>query len=378
MPGVSRMKGNFHVRLCVQQRLACAAGARPAKARVRNLVARMAGRRATASLKPIDISIWGMLASPQAVAAAHAPVAPHGRRPGGRAGTRAGAGRMARGILADAAAHASGVGATAGGQGHAEQLEKPSASHRARAGARSVVAPVPRDSARRREGGGGVRRRGDAGQGPWSPGTRLFVTPLTTREAGATGPKRREVCQPCDGGYPSRRRRHRPGDSGACGPLSARGNASGKPPDWPRTTTARRGGTGCRVTPSRRRGWRPASHRDATSWATARLDPRRPDARPSRPAPAPACASCRARRCATGWCKGLSRVSWRLAAPPTSQRGRRATAPSGAPRRPCHGWRKRSCRSSPASSPRPSKPPATPAVLTACWRKEPSGSRRPP
>ncbi len=70
------MKGNFHVRLCVQRRLACSAGVRPAKVKVRSLVARMAGRRETENLKPIDNVIFGMMASVQAVAQANAEVAP--------------------------------------------------------------------------------------------------------------------------------------------------------------------------------------------------------------------------------------------------------------------------------------------------------------
>ena len=46
---------------------------------------------------------------------------------------------MTRRILADTASHSGGVGATAWGQGHAEQLEKPSSSHREIDGAREVV-----------------------------------------------------------------------------------------------------------------------------------------------------------------------------------------------------------------------------------------------
>ena len=102
----------------------------------------MAGRRETESLKPIDSSICGMLARDQAVAHAHAEVAPQVRSPGGRAGNREGEGSMARRTLPDAAEHSGGVGATAWGQGHAEQLEKPSASQRESAGAREAVEPA--------------------------------------------------------------------------------------------------------------------------------------------------------------------------------------------------------------------------------------------
>jgi hypothetical protein len=99
----------------------------------------MAGRKATKSLKPIDSSILGLLASPQAVAQANAQVAPTGRSPGGRACNRKGEGSLIHRTLADAAGHSGGVGATAWRQGHAEPLEKPSSSHGEIGGAREVV-----------------------------------------------------------------------------------------------------------------------------------------------------------------------------------------------------------------------------------------------
>src|SRR5439155_22737181 len=49
---------------------------------------------------------------------------------GDRACNREGEGSMARRRMADAAEHSGGVGATAWGQGHAKQLERPSASRR--------------------------------------------------------------------------------------------------------------------------------------------------------------------------------------------------------------------------------------------------------
>jgi len=91
-------------------------------------VARRAGGRETNLLKPLDSLICGMGASLQAVAQANAQVAPKVRSPGGRACNREGEGSMGRRRLADAADHSGGVGATAWGQGHAKQLEKPSAS----------------------------------------------------------------------------------------------------------------------------------------------------------------------------------------------------------------------------------------------------------
>ena len=99
-------------------------------------VARRAGGRETNLLKPLDSLIHGMGASLQAVAQANAQVAPKVRSPGGRACNWKGEGSMGRRTLADAADHSGGVGATAWGQGHAKQLEKPSSSHRETGGAR--------------------------------------------------------------------------------------------------------------------------------------------------------------------------------------------------------------------------------------------------
>ena len=57
--------GNPHVRLCVQRKLACSAGDRPAGVRVRSPVAWIAGWRETKTLKPIDkISPGEMRESP--------------------------------------------------------------------------------------------------------------------------------------------------------------------------------------------------------------------------------------------------------------------------------------------------------------------------
>jgi hypothetical protein len=93
-------------------------------------VARRAGGRETNLLKPLDSLIPGMGASLQAVAQANAEVASKVRNPGGRACNREGEGSMGRRRLADATDHSGGVGATAWRQGHAKQLEKPSASRR--------------------------------------------------------------------------------------------------------------------------------------------------------------------------------------------------------------------------------------------------------
>ena len=57
----------LHVRLCVQQRLACSTGDSPVGVKARSPVARIAGWRETEILKPIDKVIQGMIASHQAI-----------------------------------------------------------------------------------------------------------------------------------------------------------------------------------------------------------------------------------------------------------------------------------------------------------------------
>ena len=57
--------GNKRVRLCVQRRLVCSAGVKPAGAKVRRPVAWMAGWRETKTLKPIDkVSLGEITNSP--------------------------------------------------------------------------------------------------------------------------------------------------------------------------------------------------------------------------------------------------------------------------------------------------------------------------
>ena len=103
-----------HVRLCVQQRLTRSAGESPAKVKARSLVARMAGRRETNDLKPIDnVIIRRMTASHRAAAQANAEVAPKVRSPGGRACNREGEGSRVRRKLANMTYSSGGVGAAA-------------------------------------------------------------------------------------------------------------------------------------------------------------------------------------------------------------------------------------------------------------------------
>jgi len=63
----SRVNREVQARLCVQRRLACSAGDKPAGARVRSSVAWIAERRETEFLKPIDARLLGGRASYRAV-----------------------------------------------------------------------------------------------------------------------------------------------------------------------------------------------------------------------------------------------------------------------------------------------------------------------
>ena len=123
--------------------------------------ARRAGGRETNLLKPLDRLIFGMGARFQAVAQAHAVVASNVRSPGGRACNREGEGSMDRRTLADAAGPSGGVVATAWGQRHAAQREKPSASQRDSGGAREAVEPETPGKPLKTRG----RRRGPSERG---------------------------------------------------------------------------------------------------------------------------------------------------------------------------------------------------------------------
>jgi len=92
-----------HVRMCVQQRLACSAGDKPAGARVRSSVAWIAERRETEFLKPIDARLLGGRASYRAVMKMNVDVASKVRISEGRARIREGEGSMDSRNLTDAA-----------------------------------------------------------------------------------------------------------------------------------------------------------------------------------------------------------------------------------------------------------------------------------
>ena len=83
--GTSRMWEIHKSRLCVQRRLACSAGDKPAGATVRSPVVGIAGWRATKTLKPIDKVSLGEITSHRAVTTVNAHVASKKSGPEGRA-----------------------------------------------------------------------------------------------------------------------------------------------------------------------------------------------------------------------------------------------------------------------------------------------------
>ena len=155
MDGTSRVTGYSHARLCVQRRLACSVGDKPTEAKVRSLVARIAGRKETEFLKPIDGIILGVMASHWAVTKVNAEVASKMMAPEADPTT---VGRRQHGWshLTEAAIHSGGVEATARWQGCAKQLEKPSSSRREIGGAGKPYNWRPQEIGGRREGLGGA------------------------------------------------------------------------------------------------------------------------------------------------------------------------------------------------------------------------------
>ena len=73
--GTSRMTRECQVRLCVQRRLVCSAGGRPAGVTVRSPVVRIAGWRETKILKLIDEVFLGEITSHRAVTTVNVDVA---------------------------------------------------------------------------------------------------------------------------------------------------------------------------------------------------------------------------------------------------------------------------------------------------------------
>ena len=103
------MHGNVPVRLCVQERLMCSAGGRPAGVRIGSPVAGRAGRRVTkGSEAPRQPHPWdeGKFSGRNE---SEREVAPKVSSPGGRARNRGGEGCMARRRPIDAAGRSGGV-----------------------------------------------------------------------------------------------------------------------------------------------------------------------------------------------------------------------------------------------------------------------------
>lgn len=105
--------GKLHVRLCVQRRLACSAGDRPAGVKVRSPVVWIAAWRETKMLKPIDKAIIRMVHKLSGRNASEREVASLVRNSGGRAINRVAKTALYRCILTEAAVNSSGVIATA-------------------------------------------------------------------------------------------------------------------------------------------------------------------------------------------------------------------------------------------------------------------------
>ncbi len=117
-------------RECVQQRLACSVGVSPTGARVRSPVAWVTSVEETNLVKLTDKAVFGTvseLPGRNASEPISGLVKNRFRRP---SPLPTGEGSMAGRNLTVATSHSGGVVGAARGQGHAEQLEKPSSSRR--------------------------------------------------------------------------------------------------------------------------------------------------------------------------------------------------------------------------------------------------------
>src|SRR5436305_4257334 len=103
------MGREFHVRLCVQERLVCSAGDRPAGVRIGSPVAGGQPGGKPLVLKPLDNPTRGVGASCSGRNESEREVAPKVSSPGGRARNREGEGNTARRRPIDAAGRSGGV-----------------------------------------------------------------------------------------------------------------------------------------------------------------------------------------------------------------------------------------------------------------------------
>ena len=316
-----------------------------------------------------------MAARRQAVAHAHAPVAPHVRSPGGRAGHRAGAGRRGRRRLADAADHSGGGGATAWGPGHAPQLESPSAARGAIGGRQGGGSTgLPGRPPKTRGGRRGPAAHGSGGMPgePRAPAGRHACDHMAGRGAMTKPPRR----------LPALRRR-----------LYAKAPAA---PSWRCW-----GLSGHLGTPAIRQAAAPLAQAKngapggdggtvaarAASGRAGVLEPRRHAraTRTSRPRrwrhqtrPQAGGQGGRVRSLPTSRDRGAREPcssSWPLAGTRTARRGRPASAPRAPPRMPAGAWRRRWGRTSPAAWPGLGTRPAILSGLLAGERRWPSGGR---
>jgi hypothetical protein len=170
--------------LCVQRRLACSAGDRPAGARVRSPVAWIAERREIEFLKPIDNRLFGRRASHRAVMKMNVDVASKIRIPEGRACNR----RAKAAWIAEKSDRCGYLTSAGWKRRHDDKDMLSNWRSPPRPSAKSLEQGRPynrrhREVGRRREGGGWVRISDEAGQCRRSEGTLLFVMVPTKWEA---------------------------------------------------------------------------------------------------------------------------------------------------------------------------------------------------
>jgi hypothetical protein len=113
--------GNPTFRESVQERLECSVGDRPTEAKVRSLVAWIAEKRKTESLKPIDKAIYRMVSKPSGRNESERRSSLEKSKPQRSSTFPEGEGSMDRRKLTDVAVHSGGVKATARWQGRAKQ-----------------------------------------------------------------------------------------------------------------------------------------------------------------------------------------------------------------------------------------------------------------
>jgi hypothetical protein len=178
-----RTNGNNWVRLCVQRRLVCSAGVKPAGAKVRRPVAWMAGWRETKTLKPIDKVSLGEITSHRAVMRVNAKWPRKQMNPRAEPANE---GRRQHGVPKS---DRCGILISAGWKRQHGDKDMPSNWRSPpRPGEKSPEQGRSynrrnREIDRRREGGGWASSSDEAEQCPRSEGALLFVTSPAIREA---------------------------------------------------------------------------------------------------------------------------------------------------------------------------------------------------